>query len=61
MPMIKRLTLCQDICRKIGIVRKDPGKDTFDKRELLHVNSAMDLLPKTAKRGITKNDKAKNK
>jgi hypothetical protein len=49
MPVLKRKTLCDRICHKIGIVRRRPGFPELDKRELLHVNSALDLLTEEEK------------
>lgn len=61
MALVSRLQLCNEICKKIGLVRKDPNKEFLDKRELLHVNSALDLLPKTAKKRDTNNDQTQGK
>lgn len=44
MPAMKRQVLCDSICSKIGISRRVKGKPYLDKRELLHVNSVLDLI-----------------
>ena len=44
MAALKRSVLCDGICKKIGITRRRAGVGEFDKRELLHINSALDLL-----------------
>ena len=41
--MLTKRDICQAICEKIGLVRKKGGLEFLDKRELLHVSSALDL------------------
>ena len=48
MATVKRKVLCDEICKKLGLSRKRLGQPNFDKRELLHINSAMDLLKQGA-------------
>jgi hypothetical protein len=43
---LKRSFICDEICKKIGLTRKHPKHPHLDKRELLHVNSAMDIIGK---------------
>jgi len=42
--MIKKVALCQLICKKVGVTRVRPCRSTLDKRELLHVNSLLDVV-----------------
>lgn len=42
--MIKRVDLINQLCRKCKIRREDHGRSAFSKKELLLMNSAVDLL-----------------
>jgi len=52
MATLKRKVICDSICSKIGLSRRRPGNGEFDKRELLHINSAIDLLTKQDRKEI---------
>lgn len=42
--MLKKAQICQEICRKIKVSRLDPDAEALSKRELLVLNSYLDLV-----------------
>lgn len=41
---VSRCDLVRDICRKVGISRRKPDRETFSKAELLKIHSWIDLV-----------------
>lgn len=41
---VKRKQLIDEVCRRVGITRRNTKRESFDKRELLHVYSYINLL-----------------
>ncbi len=53
--IIRKADLCNEICRKLGLTRYHPQRTELDKREMLHVSSALDLaLTKEPSKAIGK-------
>lgn len=57
--MIKRVDVVNQIARKCRVRREDPSRDHFTKRELLLVNSGLDLLLHANEEGKRKLDERK--
>jgi hypothetical protein len=51
--MLKKADVCKEICRKVRVTRTAPAAGNLSKRELLLVNSCLDVLLNASQKAPT--------